>query len=143
MLSLEIARKLKQLGLQWQPRLNDFFAIPDRDMDERVFVISDMLTTIERLDGRPVIAFQGASEWALDNLVIHEAVWLPSESQLRQALQTELLSTGRPEMQLHCGLDGCRCSFQLQGERRSFRAEDASEAYALALLALLQSSVGG
>jgi len=38
---LSIARLLKDAGLQWQPELNDFFAIPDRGIDEKIFVISD------------------------------------------------------------------------------------------------------
>lgn len=139
MISLETARKLKLAGLRWQPKMNDFFAVPDRDLDEKVFVISDMLATYERFNGRPVIAFQGAAEWALDNLVTEEIVWLPSETQLRQALETELLVTGRPEVHLYSGLDGCRCTFQWRGQPLSFSAGEASEAFAAALLFLMQT----
>ena len=42
--------------------------------DERVFVISDIQATIETLQGAQVVSFQGASEWALDSLVLSEAL---------------------------------------------------------------------
>jgi hypothetical protein len=139
MISLQLARRLKNAGLQWQPALNDFFAIPDRSMDERIFVISDLLVTLEILQGQEVVAFQGASEWALDDLATGELVWLPREDQLRQALEGALLERGRPELRMDCGLDGCRCTIQPQNNKLTFRARQAYEAYAAALLYLLES----
>ena len=97
MISLETARCLKNAGLEWRPALNDFLAIPDRYMDEKVFVISDMLVTIDVLQGMQMVFFQGASEWALDALVTQETVWLPSETQLRKALEAALLVEGLHE----------------------------------------------
>jgi hypothetical protein len=117
--------------------VNDFFAIPYRDLDERVFVVSDMQATVEYIQGVQVIAFQGASEWALDNLITREVVWLPSEMQLRQRLEASLMESGRPEVRLVSGLAGCRCEFVLGDELFSFQALEASEAYAAALLYLL------
>jgi len=137
LISLLLARQLKDAGLQWQPALYDFFAIPDRGMDERIFVISDLLVTLETLQGQEVAAFQGASEWALDDLATGELVWLPREDQLRQALEAVLLAQGRPELRLDSGLDGCRCIIQPVGQALTFRARGASEAYAAALLHLL------
>jgi hypothetical protein len=139
MISLQLARRLKNAGLQWQPALNDFFAIPDRSMDERIFVISDLLATLEILQGQEVVAFQGASEWALDDLATGELVWLPREDQLRQALEGALLERGRPELRMDCGLDGCRCTIQPQNKKLTFRARQADEAYAAGLLYLLES----
>ena len=46
MISLHLARKLKAAGLVWQATTNDFFAVPDRGMDERLFVLSDMQATL-------------------------------------------------------------------------------------------------
>jgi hypothetical protein len=137
MISLPLARQLKEAGLQWQPALYDFFAIPDRGMDERIFVISDLLATLEILQGQEVVAFQGASEWALDDLATGELVWLPREDQLRQALEAALLAEGRPELRLDSGIDGCRCTINYQNQKLTFRAGQAVDAYAAALLRLL------
>jgi hypothetical protein len=137
MISLALAKQLKDAGLLWEPQTLDLFGLPERNMDERVFVISDMLVTIEMLKGLQVVSFQGASEWALDYLVTTEAVWIPREDQLRTALEALLLATGRPELHLYCGLTGCRLDLQFQDDQLSFQAEDASHAYAAALLHLL------
>jgi hypothetical protein len=138
MISLTTARRLKAAGLDWQPRLNDYFAIPDRGMDDRVFVLADMLATLEFLRGRQVVAFQGASEWALDNLVLEEVVWMPREDQLRLFLESALIETGRPELRLVGGLSGYTLTIMIDGETFSFSGRPAEEAYAAALLYLLQ-----
>jgi hypothetical protein len=138
MITLETARRLKAAGLEWQPALLDFFAIPDREMDDKVFVISDIQVTVEALQGMQMVSFQGVSEWALDSLVADETVWLPSEAQLRQAVEAALLAGGRPELRLSSSLEGYRCAFQYKGRALAFEAASASEAYAAALLYLLQ-----
>jgi hypothetical protein len=137
MISLHLARQLKEAGLGWQPALYDFFAIPDRGLDERIFVISDLLATLEIIQSQQVVAFQGASEWALDDLSAGELVWLPREDQLRMALEAVLLRPSQPELRLDCGLDGYRCTIRLEGRSLTFRAGQADEAYAQALLHLL------
>jgi hypothetical protein len=139
MISLATALALKAAGLTWMPMDLDFFAIPDRQMDERIFVISDMLVTVDILQGLQVVAFQGASEWALDSLVTTEAVWMPREDQLRMALEAALLASGRPELRLSGGLNGYRCEMLHEGKLVAFEAKDASEAYARALLHLLDA----
>ena len=139
MISLSTALELKSAGLHWVPALLDFFAIPDRSMDDKIFVISDILVTVDLLQGMQVVSFQGASEWALDSLVTTEAVWLPSEAQLRQTLESARLEVGRTELRLAAGLNGCRCEFLYHGELQSFEDRDASEAYAAGLLYLLKS----
>lgn len=139
MISLEAALQLKRAGLAWQPALHDFFAIPERGMDERCFVIADLLATIELRQGLPVVAFQGASEWALDSLAISEAVWLPREEQLRGLLEAALLEDGRSETLLSGSLNGYTCTVRRRGETFAYAAHDASEAYAAALLAMLQN----
>jgi hypothetical protein len=137
MISLSLARQLKDAGLGWQPQLYDFFAIPDRGMDEHIFVISDLLATLETLQDQQIVAFQGSSEWALDDLPTGELVWLPREDQLRMALEAALLRRSEPELRLDCGLDGCCCTFWLDGGQLAFRAAQAGEAYARGLLRLL------
>ena len=138
MITLETACKLKKAGLVWEPALHDFFAIPDRELDDSVFVISDVQVTVESIFGAQVVSFQGASEWALDSLLKDEAVWLPSEEQLRDALEVVLLKAGESGVQLFSDLDGCRCMVSVGGERLKFSASQASEAYAKAFLFLLK-----
>lgn len=139
MIDLPMAQQLKEAGLEWSPEINDFFGLPERHMDERLFVISDMLVTVDMLQGMQVVSFQGASEWALDYLVTTEAVWIPTEEQLRRTLQAVLLEGGRPELRLTTGLEGCRLDFVYQGDQLSFVHEQASDAYASGLLHILRS----
>lgn len=137
MISIGTALQLQAAGLEWIPVVNDFFAIPDRDMDDRVFVISDIQASIDKILGQPVIAFQGASEWALDNLQTRDVVWLPSEEQLRKILEAALLRKGEYRVDLICDLKGCQCIAKLNDRRYLFFSKDASEAYAAALLQFL------
>jgi hypothetical protein len=86
-LSLELAVALRTAGVRWEPRPGDTFMIPDHDLDEQVFVLSDMvIETVNPPDGPPILAFNGTTEWALDSLEAHKAVWLPREDQLRALL---------------------------------------------------------
>jgi hypothetical protein len=86
-LSLELAVALRQAGVAWSPEPGDAFVVPDRDLDDQVFVLSDMVVqTVTPPDGPPILAFNGTTEWALDSLEAHEAVWLPREDQLRTLL---------------------------------------------------------
>lgn len=140
MISLSLSRRLKHAGLEWAPALHDFFAVPDRGMDNRVFVIGDMLANIERLLGSQVVAFQGSSEWALDYLVTTEAIWIPTEAQLRQMLQERLAGEAQPAVRLSSSPVSHRCEIAFQGERMSFDAGDGAEAYGQALLYVLENS---
>jgi hypothetical protein len=99
MLSLSTARRLKAAGLAWTPGLHDFFAIPDRGLDDRVFVISDVSVDIELLKGQSIVTFNGTSEWAMDYEVMSEVVWMPTEEQLRQQLE-QRLAPGSPALKL-------------------------------------------
>ncbi len=83
MISLPLAKQLKEAGLAWTPARNDFFAIPDRGMDDRIFVITDMFVDAEVLYGQPIVTFHGAAEWALDYMMIADIIWLPTEAHLR------------------------------------------------------------
>lgn len=140
MISLTLAKKLKEAGLPWTPKENDFFAVPDRNMDETVFVISDMIVLLEVLHGQQAVTFHGVVEWALDHMMIAEIVWLPTEGQLRALLEKQLLNEPEPSLTLAALRDGYRCQIQFRGETLSFEAFGASEAYAAALLHLLNYS---
>jgi hypothetical protein len=140
MITLNLARKLKQNGFRWEPALHDFFAIPERGMDERVFVITDIPANIEKILGSQVVAFQGTSEWALDYLVTSEAVWLPSEEQLRQALLERISQEGEDRLRLECTPQTCICRLVFRGQGLHFEEKTGAQAYGAALLHLLEIS---
>jgi hypothetical protein len=104
--------------------------VPDRDLDDDVFVLSDMVIESARLpDGTPVLAFNGTTEWALDALESSEAVWVPREDQLRVLLGPAFEGLEPlPE-------PGGGFAVAAAGER--YVDVNAEDAYARALLALL------
>jgi hypothetical protein len=136
MISMNMALRLKQAGLKWTPKLHDFFAIPERGMDANIFVLSDLQANIEKLFGSEVVAFQGASEWALDYLVSSEAVWMPREGQLRAALM-KYFPGGQPRLRLDCTKAGCYLEASHNEMVISVRASQVEDAYAEALLQAL------
>ena len=125
-----LAVRLRTAGLEWQPRLHDLFMVPGRDLDDRVFAISDMTIDLEYFAGHSTIMFNGAVEWSLDSIVRDDVVWLPTESQLRALLADRFESLVRN--------DGVyRCTIRFGDEPRTFDHAEPAEAYGLALLAVL------
>lgn len=133
MISIKTAIELKRAGLQWTPKLHDFFAIPHVDLDERLFVITDMMAELAVLKGFPAITFNGAVEWALDYILQTEAVWVPTDEQLRYQLDKHT-----PTIKLVSGTENCRCTVRWHMKPHTTQAKTASEAYAAALLYLMQ-----
>ena len=134
MLTRELAVALRDAGLGWDPANGDRFVVPDRDLDDQVFVLSDMV--IELLDapgGAQVLAFNGTTEWALDSVALADAVWLPREDQLRELLRATFRSLTRLE-------DAFVVELELAGDRVGFEHPDVAEAYGLALLELIGRS---
>jgi hypothetical protein len=87
MITRELAEALVARGLRWQPRSGDRFLVPDRDLDDEVFVVSGMAVEVADLPhGHAEMRFNGTVEWALDSIEQSEVVWLPREDQLREAL---------------------------------------------------------
>lgn len=140
MISLTLAMQLKDAGLVWRTSTHDFFAIPERDLDNRVFVLSDMMATMDILRGWPAVVFHGTSEWALDYLLTHEAVWLPTEGQLRDRLEAELAARNGRFQQLVRVEAGYTCELSLLETPLNFTSPSASEAYGEALLHLLNQN---
>jgi hypothetical protein len=129
-ISVDLAEQLALAGLTWSPARGDMFVLPHRDMDDQVFVLSDMTIEVHRFPAGEVIGFNGTVEWALDSVERHEAVWLPREDQLRDLLADAFVA-------LHREPDGFRCEVRAGV---GGRGESAAEAYARALLADLLSS---
>jgi hypothetical protein len=141
MIPLILATELKEAGLKWLPDINDFFAIPDSDMDERIFVISDMMTSPTILQGWPAITFHGTSEWAMDHIFMEEVVWMPTEEQLRQELVFTLdQSEEKTELRLELGENGrYATTITFRHMPLTFTAPTAGETYGQALLHIFQN----
>lgn len=140
MIPLGLAMELKKAGLIWQTNNYDFFAIPDRGMDDRVFILADMIAYTELIQGWPAVTFHGSAEWALDYIFTHEIVWLPTEEQLREALWA-MLPPARPgegRLTLSDRDLGYRCVITLDGVTLAFNAPTAGEAYGRAVLHMLK-----
>ena len=133
MIGVQVAQQLREAGLTWKPGPGDRFAIPDRDLDDDVFVLSNMTIEVYRLPEGQVIGFNGTTEWAMDDVELEEALWLPREDQLRDLLGGTLQALRRVGA-------GWAVDVTLLGEDRTFTASTPEEAYAAALLRLLAAA---
>lgn len=140
MLSLGTAQRLQEAGLAWKPADLDFFAIPLAGFEDQVFAISDMTVMAEPIRDRLAITFHGSVEWALDHLWAGEVIWLPREEQLRELLEARLLGEPQPALTLVTSRFGYRCTIRFRGHEVAFEEFEAEEAYAAALLHVLQPS---
>jgi hypothetical protein len=143
MIPLALALELKEAGLLWQTSDLDFFAIPDRGLDDRVFVLADMMAYTELVRGWPVVSFHGAAEWALDYILTSEVVWMPTEEQLREALAARLAminSHGEFSLSLTHTPGGYRCAIDFGEDGLLIDAPTAGEAYGRALLRVLRGT---
>ena len=130
MISLELARKLAAGGVRWEPAEGDRFAIPDKGMDATVFVVATMVVDVVGTSGRNLLRFNGTVEWALDSILQEEVVWLPAEEQLRGLLGGAFASLSRDDA-------GYRVDLQVAGRALAASAAGAADAYARALLLLV------
>jgi len=94
-ISLHLARWLRDAGLDWHPVQGDEFMIPEHGIDDRVFRISDMVVEVRRIHSGTMIALNGTTEWALDSVMLGDALWLPREDQLRALLDDDFVRLER------------------------------------------------
>jgi hypothetical protein len=139
MISTELAQRLKSAGLEWQPAERDFFMMPEHNLDEHIFVVSALPALVQNLHGEMSITFHGSIEWALDYVLLTEAVWLPTETQLRAALAAAIGDDA--PLRLDRTAAGYRLQIAAGADMLDFDAGDAEDAYALALLHLLEARV--
>jgi len=132
MISSELARALRDSGLVWHPRAQDNFLIDQVEVDADVFTLSDMTVEAHEFDTGTVLGFNGTTEWALDSVDLGDALWLPREDQLRELLGAAFTSLAR-------NADGYVVAATVEGKPRSFEAPDAANAYARALLPILDA----
>jgi hypothetical protein len=130
-ISFDLAHRLHDAGLTWSPANGDRFWLPDRELDQTVFTVSDMVVEVRDRPAGRVLAFNGTTEWALDDVDEHESVWLPRLDQLLDILDTRFLSltarSGGYVVRLQVG----------QGQQEHFDV-DAADAAARAVLSLLE-----
>ncbi|MEP6597878.1 MAG: pilus assembly protein CpaE [Actinomycetota bacterium] len=130
MISLDLARRLRDGGLRWTPGPGDRFVVVDRDMDDEVFVLSDMTVEVHQVPHGEVIGFNGTTEWALDSIEQQQSVWLPSETQLRELLGAAFRRLDRSD-------DRWRVTTEVNGRTLLIEHADPAQAYGLALLHLI------
>jgi hypothetical protein len=131
-ISTSLARALRDSGLVWHPAAGDAFRIDLVEVDDEVFYLSDMTVEAHTLITGTELGFNGTTEWALDSVAIEDALWLPSESQLRIALGPAFRNLGLAD-------GSCRVTAEIDGAELQFAADLAQDAYARALIALLDS----
>jgi hypothetical protein len=130
-ISLELARRLHESGVTWQPTSGDRFLVPDRDMDDDVFVVSDMVVEVHDLPVGTLLGFNGTTEWALDSVDIEDALWLPREDQLRALLGSTFRSLSVQDGAFRVDV------VRPDGAPASHTAASAPDAYAFAVLDLI------
>lgn len=131
MISVDLARRLRDGGLRWEPAPGDRFVVVDREMDDDVFTLAEMTVEVHDVpEGGRLLGFNGTTEWALDSVNAADALWLPGEGQLRERLGGTFVALERvPE--------GVRVRLDVNGTPREFTDPDAAEAYGRALLHLV------
>lgn len=126
-ISRELAREL-QPYLRWQPSNGDEFFIPQPEIADSVFLVSDMVVELVTRDNDTRFHFNGTVEWALDSVQVGQVIWLPREDQLRTLLGAYFLS-------LDAGPDGFVVTVSGPGRAMHTPPERAAaDAYARALL---------
>ena len=134
MLTLELARRLSDAGLRWEPVSGDRFVVAVSGMEDDVYVISEITVDVHHFTTGDVIGFNGTTEWALDSVEQDKVVWLPREGQLRDLLGDSFVSLDQLE-------GGYAVSARGRDGAVARHADiDAERAYARALLAQLESS---
>jgi hypothetical protein len=134
-ISTALARALRDSGLVWRPAIGDAFLIDRVEVDAEVFHLSDMTVEAHQFSTGTVLGFNGTTEWALDSVSIEDALWLPSETQLRELLRTAFV-------RFTATAEGFAVDATIESVAQVFDAPLAEDAYARALLALIDSSVG-
>jgi hypothetical protein len=149
MISVELAERLALAGLRWHPSPGDRFVIPQPALGGQVFTLSEMTIEAHEHPSGTVLGFNGTTEWALDSVAQDDALWLPREDQLRDLLGGTFVSltvADHPEAEVHgAGASDRRYVVRTRGadgHHREFVADSAADAYAGALLALVERAVG-
>ena len=134
MISVDLARRLHDAGLRWRPAPGDRFVIDTPAFADDVFTLSDMTIEAHDYPTGTVLGFNGTTEWALDSVAADDSLWLPREDQLRLLLAGSFRSLSRQG-------DEHEVLVVVGGAEERFAAPEAEDAYALALLHYVDSSL--
>ncbi|ROP74829.1 pilus assembly protein CpaE [Curtobacterium sp. PhB115] len=138
MITVELARALRDAGLRWHPETGDRFVIDKPGVDEDVYTVSEM--TVERHDSPTgtILGFNGTTEWALDSVTATESLWLPREDQLRELLGPAFVGLTRVQLPARVVFT---VTATIGGTDRSFASETPAIAYGQALQAYIDASL--
>jgi hypothetical protein len=128
MITVDLARRLAESGVLWEPAPGDRFTIDQPNVVGEVFWISHLTIDVHTYHGQPLLGFNGTTEWALDSVTLDTALWLPREDQLRDLLGDRFTTLRREDE------DWVVDVVDLDVGRAVFRDPDVECAYALALL---------
>ncbi len=131
MISTELAVSLRDAGLVWHPRSGDRFQLDEPEFEADVFTVSEMTIEPRTYSTGKILAFNGTTEWALDSVALEDALWLPSEEQLRELLRGAFRSLRRLP-------DTYAVEVDVRGETLVLQHPEPADAYALALLEILR-----
>lgn len=131
MIPVALAAALRDAGLAWLPATGDWFVVDQPGMADDLFLLSDMTVELQEHATGRIIRFNGTTEWALDSVQQDEAVWLPSEGQLRRLLGTAFT-------RLEPSTDGWRVVVVSDGIEHAVDGADVETAYGLAVLHALR-----
>jgi hypothetical protein len=131
-ISLDLARRLQAAGAVWTPSTGDRFVVLDRDLDDQVFLVSDMVVEVRDVPMGRLLCFNGTTEWALDSILQREVVWLPREDQLRALLGNAFVS-------LSSTSEGFEVVVRVDSHEERHIDADPENGYARALLSVLRT----
>ena len=134
MISATLALSLRTAGVRWSPSSGDSFIITREGFEGDVFVVSDMTIESHEFETGTILGFNGTTEWALDSVAIEDALWLPREDQLRGLLGGSFDSLARSG-------EGYTVGLVVNGQRWQWDAANPADAYAVALLRLVSTTV--
>jgi hypothetical protein len=138
MISTELAAKLRDAGLVWNPVDGDQFRIAAPELASDVFTVSTMTIEAHEYPTGTILGFNGTTEWALDSVAIEDALWLPREDQLRALLRSSFRALRRID---GGSVDGAyEVEIEALGRRQVFADSEPADAYGQALLALIELS---
>jgi len=135
MIATELARALRDSGLKWRPKAGDAFRIDRVEVESDIFILSDMTVEAHEFTTGTVLGFNGTTEWALDSVDIGDTLWMPHESQLRELLRASFRGLTATD-------DGFSVTAVIDGDLREFESAVAADAYARALIAYIDASIG-
>jgi hypothetical protein len=137
-ITVELAKTLRDAGLRWNPATGDRFVIDTPGVDDDVYTVSEM--TVERHDhpSGTILGFNGTTEWALDSVTAAESLWLPREDQLRELLGPSFVGLTRVasgDRVVHT------VTATISGADRTFASADPAMAYGEALAAYIAAAL--